>query len=416
MQRREKVSVLVAGARCAGAATAMLMARRGLDVLAIERGGYGADTLSTHALMRGGVLQLHRWGLLPRIAAAGTPAVRMTTFHYGDEEIGITLKPRDGVLALCAPRRTVLDRILVDAAREAGASVRHGHSLVELLRHPGGRVAGAVVLGPEGEPVEVEADLVVGADGLGSGVARLAGAPLLREARHSTAAVYGYWSGLADTGYHWYYREGVSAALIPTNGNLHCVCVSIPPARFREEFRHELASGFRHALAQASPELDAALSKARPESRLWPFAGRKGFMRRPWGPGWALVGDASHFKDPLTAHGITDALRDAEFLADAAFDGSARAFEDYMRIRDELSLPFFEATEAVASFDWDLAGVQDLHQTLNGIMKLEVGHLASLDPSRREETVPSFLGHPGLGDPGHPFPAPSSPRRDAPPP
>ena len=120
-----RYDVVVVGARAAGAATAMLLARQGLRVLAVDRGAYGADTLSTHALMRAGVLQLARWGLLGRIEAAGTPSVRRTVFHYEDEVLDLPIKPRDGVRALFAPRRTVLDRILVDGATESGAAVRH---------------------------------------------------------------------------------------------------------------------------------------------------------------------------------------------------------------------------------------------------------------------------------------------------
>src|SRR5215213_5409560 len=123
MSGRTKYDALVVGARCAGGATAMLLARRGLRVLAIDRGGYGTDTMSTHALMRGGVLQLRRWGVLPRLLEVGTPAVRATAFHYGDEDaLEVPVKPgHGGVDALYAPRRTVLDSVLVDAAQEAGA-------------------------------------------------------------------------------------------------------------------------------------------------------------------------------------------------------------------------------------------------------------------------------------------------------
>src|SRR5689334_2337745 len=125
---------LVVGARCAGAATAMLMARKGMRVLLIDRAGYGTDTVSTHALMRGGVLQLHRWGLLSRLQEAGTPPVRETTFHYGDETVTVAIKPSNGVNALYAPRRTLLDSTLVDAAREAGVTVCRGQTLVGLVQ------------------------------------------------------------------------------------------------------------------------------------------------------------------------------------------------------------------------------------------------------------------------------------------
>ncbi|MCH8254322.1 MAG: FAD-dependent monooxygenase, partial [Gemmatimonadetes bacterium] len=118
---RDRYDVIIAGARCAGASTAMLLARRGLRVLVIDPTSRGSDTLSTHALMRGGVLQLHRWGLLDAIRAAGTPAIPKTSFHYGEETIEVSIKERDGVDALYAPRRTVLDAVLVDAAVAAGA-------------------------------------------------------------------------------------------------------------------------------------------------------------------------------------------------------------------------------------------------------------------------------------------------------
>ncbi|HSK40569.1 MAG TPA: NAD(P)/FAD-dependent oxidoreductase [Arenibaculum sp.] len=388
MHLRERYDVLVVGARCAGAATAMLMARRGLDVLVVDRGGYGTDTLSTHALMRGAVLQLHRWRLLPRIVEMGTPAVRTTTFHYGDEApLAIPIKPGHGVDALYAPRRTVLDSVLVDAARLAGAEVRHGHSLSALVRRADGRVAGAVLHDPEGRRVEVAADLVVGADGLGSTVARLVAAPVLRTARHATAAIYGYWTGIGADGYHWHYREGASAGVIPTNAGRHCVFASMPASRFRDAIRHDAATAHRAIVTEVSPALAADMGAAQVQGRLWAFAGRRGFMRAPSGPGWALVGDAGYFKDPLTAHGITDALRDAELLADAAARGSPAAFADYAAARDALSLPLFEATDAIASFDWDLAQVKEHHQALNKAMKHETEHLADLG-ERQLETTP----------------------------
>src|SRR3954464_12588041 len=199
----QSYDALVVGARCAGAATAMLMARQGMKVLAIDRAAYGADTISTHALMRGGVLQLHRWGLLPRLREMATPAVRSTTFTYGEESITLPIREKDGVDALHAPRRTVLDTVLADAAAEAGAEIRHRHSLVALIRHGADdRVVGAVVQDPDGRPLRVEAGLVVGADGAGSPVARLVEAAVLRQGHAATAVTYGYWSGLANEGYH----------------------------------------------------------------------------------------------------------------------------------------------------------------------------------------------------------------------
>jgi menaquinone-9 beta-reductase len=376
-----RYDVLVVGARCAGAATAMLMARRGLRVLAIDRAPYGADTVSTHALMRGGVLQLHRWGLLPRLIELGTPPVRRTTFHYGEEAVPIDIRPSDGVDALYAPRRTVLDSVLADAAVEAGAEVRHGHTLVALRREGGERVAGALVLDAEGRPFPVRAGLVVGADGIGSSVARLAEAPVLRESLAASAVVYGYWSGLTTLaeGSHWHFVPGASAGVIPTNAGEHCVFAGAPPARFRAgALREDSGLAWHLAILEAvSPALAASVAAARLEGRLRAFAGRRGFLRQAWGPGWALVGDAGFFKDPLTAHGITDALRDAELVADAAAAGTEAAMADYAATRDALSVPLLEATEAIAGFGWDLEAVKAHHQALNRAMKREVEFLTA---------------------------------------
>ena len=187
--------VLVVGARCAGAATAMLLARRGLRALAIDRAEYGTDTISTHALMRGGVLQLHRWGVLPWLRRQGLPAIRATTFHYDDEAVPIAIRPAHGVEALYAPRRILLDSMLADVAEQAGATVRYGHTLARLAAPPDGRVCGATVLDAAGKARTIKADLVVGADGIGSSVARLSGAPIVREARNTTAVVYGHFQG-----------------------------------------------------------------------------------------------------------------------------------------------------------------------------------------------------------------------------
>lgn len=377
MSARQRYDVLVVGARCAGAATAMLMARHGLRVLAVERSHYGADTVSTHALMRGGVLQLHRWGVLPRLRELGTPAVCTTSFHYGDDVLQIDIQPSHGVEALYAPRRTVLDSVLVDAAVEAGAAVWHGHSLVDLLRRPDGRICGGVVADQIGNATPIEADLVVGADGIGSTVARLAAAPITHEGHHRTAAVFGYFPALPLTGYHWYYRRGSSAGVIPTNAGEHCVVLSLPAQELRQAaWRGTRKPMFVRALRQLAPTLAGAPDGACTELRV--FAGRTGFLRPAWGPGWALVGDAGYFRDPLTAHGITDALRDAELLANAAASGSASAFAAYAEARDGLAIPLFEVSDAIASFAWDLDAIRVLHQQLNRVMKQEVAHIAAL--------------------------------------
>jgi menaquinone-9 beta-reductase len=111
------------------------------------------------------------------------------------------------------------------------------------------------------------------------------------------------------------------------------------------------------------------------------FGGRTGYLRQSWGPGWALVGDAGYFKDPLTAHGITDALRDAEFLSRAVVDGGQDALAGYERSRDRLSLPLFDIAESIAAYRWDLDEIRGLLLTESAAMKPEVAALRALDTS-----------------------------------
>jgi 2-polyprenyl-6-methoxyphenol hydroxylase-like FAD-dependent oxidoreductase len=371
---------VIVGARCAGAATAMLLARRGLRVLAIDRGRRGSDTLSTHALMRAGILQLRRWGLLDGLTATGVPPVHRAVFHYADAAVEVPVKPRDGVDALYAPRRTVLDPVLVDGAIAAGADVVHGVRLVNLTREQDGRVSGARIEEPGGGAASIETGIVIGADGLRSDVARLAGATAYHVARHASAVVYGYWLGLDVQGYHFYYRDGVSAGAFPTNGDLTCVFAAVPAARFEREIRFDVAAGYQRVIAETDPLLAAQLARGNLSGRLKGAAGDPGFLRQSWGPGWALVGDAAHFKDPITAHGMTDALRDAELLARAVCAGSDEALAGYQAARDDLSRRFHDATEAIASFEWTLDEVQRLHRVLSEEMAREVTFLAALDP------------------------------------
>ncbi len=247
-------------ARPAGAATAMLVARAGLRVLVVDRSQYGADALSTHALLRGGVLQLARWGLLDQIADAGTPPVRCSVFHYGSKRIEVPIKPQAGVDALYAPRRTVLDPILVDAARDAGAEIRFGVSITGLRRASSGRVTGVVGHDADGEPFAASARITVGADGMSSKVARMAGAPVDRAGRSAAACIYGYWDHLPVHEYQLFYRPGVAAGFFPTNDAQVCVFVACPRQRFRSEARRAWRSCTRDFWLRPPPAYSILLS------------------------------------------------------------------------------------------------------------------------------------------------------------
>ena len=371
--------VIVVGGRCAGAATAMLLARSGVRVVLAERGRYGTDTLSTHALMRPGVVQLNRWNVLPALTRAGTPPVRKAAFHYGSEVVSFPIKPRDGVDALYAPRRALLDRVLVDAAREAGAEVLHEVRLADVMRSPEGRVSGALLVDAAGRSRAVTAPLLVGADGLYSSVARHVGAATYRAGRHATGVVYGYWSGVEADEYRWCFGPGVAVGVIPTNDGVTCIFAATSAGRFLEEIRRDVHAGYHKLLAEFSPALAASVASARRVEPLRGFPGVTGYFRQSVGPGWALVGDAGYFKDPLTAHGITDAFRDAELLARAVLAGSEPALAAYQAARDTAAGPIFEVTDDIASFDWDIEKLKGLHRVLNEEMAREARAMAAFD-------------------------------------
>jgi flavin-dependent dehydrogenase len=373
--------VIVIGARAAGAATAMLLARGGLRTLLLDQSEHGSDTLSTHALMRGGVLQLSRWGLLDEIIAAGTPPVQRTTFMYGDQRVVITIKPAHGVDALFAPRRTVLDPTLVRAAANAGVEVHHRTSVTGLIER-NGRVAGVRALTSDGRPVEVEAPVVIGADGIRSTVAEAVGAPMTRLGAHAGAVTYAYWADLVTDGYEWMFNPHACAGVIPTNNRQACVFAHAPAARIGRG-----GVGLIEAIvADGSAELGARLRQATPATGTRTWRGHHGFIRQSTGPGWALVGDAGDFKDPISAHGLTDALRDAELLARAIIDGfgGASTLDDalrqYQTTRDRLSIPLFDVVDRIASHQWDHAEIADLLLRLSSAMADEVELLAALEP------------------------------------
>jgi len=374
-----KVDAVIVGARCAGAATALLLARAGARVLLVDKGVYGSDTLSTHALMRGAVLQLHRWGILPAIVAAGTPPVRSTTFSYPEQDITVPIEPRFGVSALYAPRRALLDRTLVDAAAESGVEVRYGVRTDDVIVDDRGRVRGITAFA-DGARHRIEADLVIGADGLHSTIAQRVGAERVVEGRHRTGVLFSYWEDLPVDGYYWRFQTGASIGAIPTNHGATCVFASVPSGRLPGEIHGDAPSAYRRLVREVSPVFDARLDEARRVEPVRGFGGHPGFIKAGTGPGWALVGDAGYFKDPITAHGITDALRDAELLARAIMKGTAAAFADYETTRHDLSRRLFEITDDIASFAWTDGEVQSMHRAFSSEMSREVRALAGLEP------------------------------------
>ena len=376
----DSYDVVVVGARAAGAATAMLLARQGRRVLLLDRDRYGADTLSTHALMRGGVFLLSRWGLLGHIVDAGTPPVRQTRFDYGADAVTVAIKPTFGVAELYAPRRTVLDPVLVHAAVTAGAEVRFGVGVAGLLRDDSGRVVGVHGRDRTGAAVTIGAGLTVGADGIRSTVASAAGATTRRVGTGAGAFIYGYWSDLPIDGYEWFYRPGHSAGMIPTNGGEVCVFAGVPAHSLANGARGNLGDTYHRLLAAATGGAGGRLAAARPPGRLRTWVGRPSFVRQAHGPGWVLVGDAGSFLDPLSTHGITDALRDAETLARALARDTTGDLDAYARDRDRATRPLFDVVDRIAGYGWDSDQVRRLLLELSRAMNAELDLIAGDHP------------------------------------
>jgi 2-polyprenyl-6-methoxyphenol hydroxylase-like FAD-dependent oxidoreductase len=337
---------IVVGARCAGSPTAMLLARKGYRVLVVDRATFPSDTISTHLIHPPGVAALARWGLLDRLRATGCPAIGTYSFDFGPFVISGSPGTPESKVAY-APRRTVLDKLLVDAAAEAGAEVREGF-VVEQLEIEDGRVTGIRGRSKSGLPVTEKGRIVVGADGLHSLVARVVSPEQYHDCPPLEAGYYTYWSGLEMGGrFEAYDRVDRAWAAWPTNDDLTLVVASWPAAEF-ETNKRDVEGHYLRAFERAP----AFAERIRAAKRVERLVGSTvpNFFRKPFGAGWALVGDAGYHKDFITAQGISDAFRDAERCATALHEWlcGAGGFDDalgaYQRDRDEHVLPIYEFT------------------------------------------------------------------------
>jgi 2-polyprenyl-6-methoxyphenol hydroxylase-like FAD-dependent oxidoreductase len=360
--------VIIVGARCAGSPTAMLLARKGYRVLLVDRATFPSDTVSTHVLHPVGVAALSRWGLLDRLATSGCPAIHTYTFDFGPFTISGSPGTEQTPVAYC-PRRTVLDKLLVDAAVDAGAELREGFIVEEILMEDG-RVVGIKGHSKGGASVSERAQIVVGADGRHSLVAEAVGAAQYNAKPPLLAAYYSYWSGLPMPGrFETYIRPQRGIAAVPTHDDLTLVIAGWPYSEF-EANKKNIEGNYLQTLA-LSPELAERMRGAKREAR---FAGAAvpNFFRKPFGPGWALVGDAAYNKDPITAQGISDAFRDAEQCAsalDASLQGM-RSFDEalgqYQQARDVQVLPMYEFTCQLATLEPPPPELQQLFAAVHG--------------------------------------------------
>jgi 2-polyprenyl-6-methoxyphenol hydroxylase-like FAD-dependent oxidoreductase len=383
---------IIVGARCAGAPTALLLARKGYRVLLVDRSTFPSDTLSTHIIWPHGAELMDRWGLLDRLAATGCPPVALSlVFDVGPFALKGGVTDTNGGRGGFCPRRTRLDKLLVDAAGEAGAELREGFS-VEALIWDGARVAGIKGRGRTGGSVEERARIVIGADGVNSPVARAVGAPEYDVKPPLTTNYYTYYSGFAAVDLEEYVRDYHAIGCFPTHDGLTLVAVLWPSSRF-EEVRADIEGHVRKAV-ESAPSVAERLRNAKREEKWVGTAGVPNYFRRPFGPGWALVGDAGYNKDPITAQGISDAFVAAEALAAALHEGwsGLRPLDDalaaYQTGRDQRAKPMYDFTCQLATLEPPPPHMQRLFAALRGNQEATNQFYSAITGSR---PLPAFM-------------------------
>lgn len=361
---------IVVGARVAGSPLAMLLARKGHRVLLLDKSTFPSDTISTHHIHQPGVARLKRWGLLDRVRASNVPPTTDLIFDVGPFALRGTPPTADGTAEAYAPRRKVLDKILVDAAVEAGAELREGFS-VEEVTTDGATVTGVRGRGRNGSAVAERARIVVGADGARSFVAQSVDAPVYLDRGMLTANYYSYWSGVELDTVELHPRPGRLVVADKTNDGLVMVTVVRPREEF-DRMRANVEGEFMRALEEVAPSLAERVRAGRREERFRGTGFLPNLFRRPYGAGWALVGDAGYVKDPATAQGITNSFSHAELLAEAIDEGlsgrreMAETLADYERRRNEEVLPMFEHTVQLARLAPPPPGMVSLLEALRG--------------------------------------------------
>ncbi|MCM3883222.1 NAD(P)/FAD-dependent oxidoreductase [Frankia sp. R82] len=349
--------VIVVGARCAGSPLAMLLARAGRKVLLVDRATFPSDTISTHFIQQTGLALLRDWGLLEAAVGNARP-IRYMTLSFKGISISGFADPIDGIDAVYAPRRTVMDVALVEAAQAAGVEFRAGYMVEALVFDDEGRVVGIRGRTAAGAVSEDRARVVVGADGSNSTVARLAGAATYRHLPASCFIYYSYFAGLPWESFH--HRTGHDEQQMgtwPTNDELNLVAVMRKRSRF-QEFRSAAEANFQQVVDQITPELGDDLRQAERVAPLQAMLYPDNYYRQASGPGWALVGDAGYHKDPYTGNGIADAFRHAAMLSRALLSGLdenddvlGAALRGYGHRRDEESAETYDFTCTISELD-----------------------------------------------------------------
>lgn len=388
--------VIIVGARCAGAPLAMLLARGGAKVLAVDRATFPSDIPHGHFIHRQGPARLKAWGLLDRVAAACMPIAEQLS-DLGDFPLVVRDLASDGVAWGYGPRRAALDAIFVDAAIEAGAELRQAFTVDEFLVD-GDRITGIRGRTPNGTAVEEHAAITVGADGRHSKLAKAVGAAVYDEAPTLLCYYFSYWSGVEALPFELYHRTAERRVIFSfrTTDDLYAVFVGSPIVEL-PSIRADIDAHVRRALALA-PDFGRRVLDGRREERYYGATDLPNFYRKPYGEGWALVGDAGCHKDPYMALGIADALRDADLLAAAILDGLdgrplAAALEGYERERNAASTAVYQQNLNAARFEPTPEEVLRIRQAVRfnpaEATRMTMARFAMIDP--REFFNPEHL-------------------------
>ena len=347
--------VIVVGARCAGSPTAMLLARKGYKVLLVDRAVFPSDTMSTHFIQQPGIALLQRWGLLDAVLAGGSDPVNRATI--GEISAGggeaFDIPPVPGVPGTLAPRRTRLDKLLVDAAAEAGVEVRERFTFEDVIVEDG-RVCGIAGRDATKSGIEERGRLVIGADGRHSAVAEKVDASFLEYEGPLIAGYYSYWSGIETHEIEIYFGKDATIIMFPTDDDLHVV-IGVRSVTEAERLRRNFEEGYLAVLHEMD-SVGQRIDQATREDRIVGSADLPNYLRTCAGPGWALVGDAAYHKDPTPADGITDAFIGVDLLVEAAdkflSSGDGSALDDYQKRLSEIARPHLEATLKISSFEY----------------------------------------------------------------
>ena len=349
MSQDSEYDVLIVGGRAAGASLALLLARQGRRVIIADRDEFPSDTMSTHFMSGAAVGGLHRLGVLGDVLAAGFRRITRIRNWVGDCCFEGPSGP-PGVFSL-APRRVVLDSALINRAVKAGARFLP-RTRVEGLIHEDGRVAGAALKTVGGERREVRARVVVGADGRSSRVAEWVGASEYDAVPALRPAYYGYFHGVVPrdepTVEVMFGRDQIGF-LFPMREDEDCIAIEMQPEDF-DDFRSDHSAAFG-ARVRALPDMARRMKSASLEGKIIGVKGIENYFRKPFGPGWALTGDAGYLKDPSTGTGIGDAIEQSFMLADALgawFDGAEweTTMTAFHQRRDQAFKPMYDITLA----------------------------------------------------------------------